>query len=138
MPDPTTLTALEARREAILRQIAQLGDMRRGSINEVFRSCGKPTCACSGDEHPGHGPYFAFTKKVEGKTKTLQLRAGPRLVKLEREVEAYKRFRALTEELLRVNEAICDARAEAAASESSRQALKKTSRGSSKTRSRGK
>jgi len=134
MPDP--LPALEAKREAILRQLAQLGDMRRGTITEVFRSCGKPGCCCSAPRHPGHGPYYAFTTKVEGKTKTLQLRAGPRLTKLEREVETYKRFRALTQELLEVNQAICDARPQEPEAEAA--VLKKTSRGSSKRKSRGK
>lgn len=86
--------------------------MRRGSITEVFRSCGKPNCCCAAPNHAGHGPYYAFTTKVEGKTKTLQLRAGPRLTKIEREVETYKRFRSLTQQLLEINEAICDGRPE--------------------------
>ena len=112
--------------------------MRRGSITEVFRSCGKPGCCCSERKHPGHGPYYAFTTKVEGKTKTLQLRPGPRLTKLEREVETYKRFRLLTQLLLEVNEGICNARPEEPAADSETTVLKKTSRSSSKTSSRGK
>ena len=79
MPDP--LAVLEARREAILRQMGQLGDMRKGSITETFRPCGKPTCACSESDHPGHGPYYAFITKVAGKTKTVQFRPGSRLDK---------------------------------------------------------
>ena len=81
---PDLLPPLLTQREAILRQIAELGDMRRGTITEVFRSCGMPGCCCSERKHPGHGPYYAFTTKVEGKTKTLQLRPGPRLTKIER------------------------------------------------------
>ena len=134
MPDP--LPALEAKREAILGQLAQLGDMRRGTITEVFRSCGKPGCCCSSPKHPGHGPYYAFTTKVEGKTKTLQLRAGPRLAKIEREVDTYRRFRSLTHDLLEVNQAICDARPQEPEAETA--VLKKTSRGSSTRKSRGK
>jgi hypothetical protein len=134
---PDILAPLLAQREAILRDIVQLGDMRRGNINEVFRSCGKPGCCCSERKHPGHGPYYAFTTKVEGKTKSVQLRPGPRLAKFEREVETYKRFRSLTRRLLEVNEAICNARPEASVAESETE-LKKTSRAPSKRRSRGK
>ena len=131
------LAPLLAQREAILRDIVQLGDMRRGNITEVFRSCGKPSCCCSERKHPGHGPYYAFTTKVEGKTKSVQLRPGPRLAKFDREVETYKRFRSLTRRLLEVNEAICNARPEASVTESETE-LKKTSRAPSKRRLRGK
>jgi len=79
MPDP--VLALETKRDEILRQISRLGDMRKGSITEAFRCCGKPSCACSAPDHPGHGPYYAFTTKVAGKTKTVQLRAGARLTR---------------------------------------------------------
>jgi len=74
MSDP--LVKLQADRDALLQSLAATGDMRRGSITEVFRSCGKSTCACASADHPGHGPYYAFTTKVDGKTKTLQLRPG--------------------------------------------------------------
>ena len=134
MADP--IGPLEAKREALLKQITNLGDMRRGSITETFRPCGKPNCGCSAADHPGHGPYYAFTTKVAGKTKTVQLRAGPRLTKFQREVDAYRRFRSLTEQLLEVNEAICDARPGEAGEPSERARLKKTSSSSSKRRSR--
>jgi uncharacterized protein DUF6788 len=134
MADP--IGALEAKREALLKEIARVGDIRRGSITETFRPCGKPNCGCSAAEHPGHGPYYAFTTKVAGKTKTVQLRAGSRLAKFQREVEAYRRFRSLTEQLLEINAAICDARPGEAGEPSERARLKKTSPRSSRTRSR--
>ncbi len=136
MTDP--LPTLVARRQAILREIASLGDMRRGTITEVFRSCGKPSCCCTAAKHPGHGPYYAFTMKTDGKTRTLQLRPGLRLSKISREVEAYKRFRTLTQQLLEVSDAICNARPEEQATDSETAVLKKTSRASSRRKSRGK
>ena len=105
-----TITALEAARARLLQQLAAAGDMRRGSISEVFRRCGKDNCACAGAGHPGHGPFYAYTIKVNGKTKTLQLRPGVRLSKLEQEVAEYKKFRATSERVLAVNEQICNAR----------------------------
>lgn len=103
------LTTLQANRAALLQTLAATGTMRRGSISEVYRACGKPNCACAAADHPGHGPYYAFTRKVEGKTKTLQLRPGPRLSKIEREVETYRRFRDTCGRLIAVNEAMCEA-----------------------------
>lgn len=131
---PDILAGLEAQREDILRQISRIGDMRKGSITEAFRPCGKPTCCCSGSDHPGHGPYYAFTMKEGGKTKTVQMRTGSRLEKYQREVDAYRQFRALSEELIAVSRAICEARPEPG-EESVRAGLKKTSPRSSKRRS---
>ena len=108
MTDPKS--KLEAERSALLEKLAATDDMRRGSITECFRRCGKPTCACALPDHPGHGPYYAYTRKVQGKTKTLQLRPGPLLEKMQREVETYKGFRATCERLFDVNESICDSR----------------------------
>ena len=133
MPDP--IQALETERDDIVQQMARLGDMRKGSITEVFRCCGKPACVCSSHGHPGHGPYYAFTTKVAGKTKTVQMRAGPRLDKFQREVEAYKQFRALSNKLVEVNQALCEARPEPGVA--TRPAPKKTSRRSSRRRSSG-
>lgn len=101
---------LEAERSELLNKLATTDDMRRGSITECYRRCGKPNCACAAPDHPGHGPYYAFTRKVKGKTKTVQLRPGPHLTKIEREVETYRGFRSTCERLLDVNESICDAR----------------------------
>ena len=105
-----SVSKLEADRSTLLQSLSATGDMRRGSINEVYRSCGKPTCACAAENHPGHGPYYAFTKKVDGKTKTLQLRPGPLLTKIKREVETYQVFRDTCARLIEVNESLCDAR----------------------------
>ncbi len=106
MADP--LEALERRRTEILTQMQQLGDMRRGSVVEQYLPCGKPRCCCKKPGHPGHGPYFAFTRKVEGKTKTRQLRAGPLLEKVRKEVDTFHRFRELSKRLLEINEEICE------------------------------
>ena len=104
------ISKFESEREVLLKLLASTGDMRRGSITEVYRSCGKASCACAAADHPGHGPYYAFTKKVDGKTKTQQLRPGPLLSKIEREVEAYRNFRDTCDQLVAVNEDLCDAR----------------------------
>jgi hypothetical protein len=137
---PDSLPALEARRDGILREIARLGDMRKGSITETFRPCGKPNCACHRQDHPGHGPYYAFTTKVAGKTRTVQLRSGARLAKFQREVDAYREFRALSEKLIAVNDAICAARPEPeelGAGPAGKKTSPRSSRGRSSRRSTG-
>ena len=86
-------------------------------------------------DHLGHGPYYAFTTKVAGKTKSVQLRAGSRLTKFQREVDAYRRFKTLSRRLLEFSEAICDKRSEEDEKPAEQKALKETSRGSSRRKS---
>jgi len=119
------LEDLEAKRKKLLKRLAETGDMRRGSISEAFRRCGKANCTCTGSEHPGHGPFYAFTRKVAGKTQTVQLRAGPELDKLLEEVRSYHEFRAAVEELVELNEEICKRRPIAETGASERRTLKK-------------
>lgn len=94
---------------------------------EQYLKCGKSPCCCKGAGHPGHGPYFAFTRKVEGKTQTRQFRPGPALAKLCREVEIFHRFRRLSDQLIEINERICELRPVGADPEA--HAVKKPRRG---------
>ena len=111
MPDgPDELADLERRRRELYAQMGQVGDFRRGSLNEAWRKCGKPNCACAAPDHPGHGPQWNLTRKTDGRTRTVHLRPGPELDKARREVAEYQRFRDLVGQVTQVNEAICDAR----------------------------
>ena len=111
MPDvPDEVAELERRREELYQELGQVGDFRRGSLNEVRRKCGKPNCACAAPDHPGHGPQWNLTRTVEGRTRAVHLRPGPELEKARREVAGYERFRDLVGQVTEVNEAICQVR----------------------------
>jgi hypothetical protein len=105
-----SLEALEQQRSSILMQILELGDLRSGSISAINGRCGKPSCHCHQPNHPGHGPNFRLTRKVNGKTISESFPSSAELRKAQREVEAFHRFRQLSQELLEVNEKICRAR----------------------------
>jgi hypothetical protein len=107
---PESLAALEQQRSSILTQILELGDFRSGSITTISGRCGKPNCRCHLPNQPGHGPNFRLTRKVDGKTVSETFSAAAELRKAQREVEAYHRFRQLSQELLEVNERICRTR----------------------------
>src|SRR5580700_358210 len=62
-----SLPDLEQQREVIAQRIAQLGDLRPGSITSTTGRCGKPDCRCHQPGEPGHGPNFRLTSKVNGK-----------------------------------------------------------------------
>ena len=64
---PDELAELERRRKELYRELGQVGDFRRGSLNEVRRKCGKPNCACAAPGHLGHGPQYNRTRSEGGK-----------------------------------------------------------------------
>ena len=105
-----SLAALEQQRSGILSQILDLGDFRSGSITAIKGRCGKPNCHCHRPNQPGHGPNFRLTRKINGKTVSESFASAAELRKAQREVEAFHRFRELSQELLEVNERICRAR----------------------------
>jgi hypothetical protein len=130
-----SLVDLESRRAAVQMQIAQLGDMRSGSITGTGGRCGNPNCHCHREGDPGHGPYYRLTRKVKGKTVTETFSSPASLAKTQREVAECQHFRALGEQLLEVNEQICALRP---VEETAPSALEKKRPRRSKRKSRGK
>ena len=107
---PDSLSTLEHQRSEVLTRISQLGDFRSGSISAIHGRCGKPNCHCHQPGQPGHGPNFRLTRKVNGRTVSESFSSAAELRKAQREVEAFHRFRQLSQDLLEVNEKICRAR----------------------------
>ena len=105
-----SLADLEGRRANVQAQMAQLGDMRSGSITGTGGRCGYANCQCRRADDPGHGPYYRLTRKVDGKTVTETFFSPASLAKAQREVAEYHRFRELSGQLLEVNERICELR----------------------------
>jgi hypothetical protein len=70
MAGPLNVESLIRRRDEIKAELAQLGDMRPGSLTPRFRKCGKPNCHCASEKSPGHGPSWSLTRGVQGKSVT--------------------------------------------------------------------
>jgi hypothetical protein len=65
-----------ARRRQITTEIARLGFCLPGSLVQRTSRCGTPTCACHTDPSRLHGPYWSWTRAVNGKTVTRNLSAS--------------------------------------------------------------
>lgn len=105
-----TLARLEAKRQGLIQALAALGDFRRGTISVNYRRCGKRNCACARADHPGHGPQYLWNATIGGKSRARNLRLGPELEKVGREVDTYRTFVRHCTELVEVNEQICQLR----------------------------
>jgi hypothetical protein len=56
-----SLNALHQKREQLKAGLAQISDLRPGSLTARFRKCGKPNCHCAQKDSPGRlsGPHNA-------------------------------------------------------------------------------
>ena len=102
-----SLSEFEQRRQAIARQIAELGDLRAGSITTTSGRCGKPGCRCHQPGQPAHGPNLRLTYKVDAKTVSESLPTPAAILKTEREVAEFRKFQQLSREFVETNAEIC-------------------------------
>ncbi|HEY6272983.1 MAG TPA: DUF6788 family protein [Terriglobales bacterium] len=105
-----SLRELEVQKSDLLRQLATVGDLRRGSITATSGKCGKPNCHCAKRGDAGHGPNFRLTRRVAGKTTTETFASPAALRKAQQEVAEFHRFQKLTGEVVEVGEKICTLR----------------------------
>jgi hypothetical protein len=68
-PDPAT----DPRFEQLKQELLALGYVRPGSLVRRFMPCGNPTCRCMAAPPQLHGPYYQWSYKMKGKTKTVRL-----------------------------------------------------------------
>ena len=105
-----TLESLEKKRKELYQKLEALGDFRRGTISVNYRKCGKKRCVCAKPGHPGHGPQYLWNTTIQGKSYAKSLKLGTALEKYIRETSNYREFLKLSEELVQVNEGICELR----------------------------
>lgn len=105
-----TLASLESKREQLYRQLTEIGDFRRGTISVTYRKCGKKNCACSKEGHPGHGPLYLWNATIGGKSFAKNLKLGVEMDKYRVETSNYKKSLTIFNELIEVNEQICNLR----------------------------
>ena len=107
---PDSLATLEADRSKLLEEFLRLGDLRPGSITATVRRCGKPSCHCAKPNDPGHDPQFRLTRRVAGKTVTETFPNPAAWRKAQQEVAEFHQLQKLNEDLVRINEKICELR----------------------------
>jgi hypothetical protein len=69
----TQLGRLQGDYQAAQDQVRELGFIAVGSVLERYTVCGSQGCRCHADPPAKHGPYFQYTRKLDGKTLTRRL-----------------------------------------------------------------
>lgn len=97
-----TMNQIRQRREAILREVAGLEFIRRGSVTEqVMHPRGQ-----NGKQYTC-GPYPLYSFKRKGRTLSRRLSAAES-ERIRKEVEAGHRLQDLMQELMELGEAACE------------------------------
>jgi hypothetical protein len=105
-----TLNGLEKRRKVLYKKMVEVGDFRRGTISVNYRKCGKNNCVCTKSGHPGHGPQYLWNTTIKAKSYAKNLKLGPELQKYVEEIANHRKFVELCDELVELNEKVCDLR----------------------------
>ena len=70
-----TLTSIVGK-EALISELAHVARlMVNGSLSEVTRQCGDPSCACAWDPSRRHGPHLYLKFSAEGKAYSVYIPA---------------------------------------------------------------
>lgn len=94
---------LEQQRQGLLRQLADLRELRRGSLTEQFL-----TVKHADGSQVKRGPYPLLTRKQANKTVSVRL-TDPALVPLYRQqVQAMRQFEGVIDQLVRLGEQLGD------------------------------
>lgn len=105
-----SLTKQESQRNSLYKKLEETGDFRRGTIYLNYRKCGKENCVCAKPGHPGHGPQYLWSTTIKGKSYAKSLKLGPELKKYIDEIDNYRSFLRICNEMVQLNEKICDLR----------------------------
>ena len=96
--------------EDLKLQLQTVGYVLQGSVTERWNQCGRPWCHCRKDPQSRHGPYYQWSWKEGGKTKSVYLDADQAMQCREwignhRELERLlKRMRAVSLRVARLRE----------------------------------
>ena len=93
----TRIQTLERRIAKITAQLAQLGDLRIGSLSEQYNVCGRAGCRCKASPPIKHGPYHQLSFTRNGKSSTRFVRRGE-LRTVKEQMRNYEKLRKLVDQ----------------------------------------
>jgi hypothetical protein len=98
-----TTTRLIQRKNELLAQLATLGPMRKGTLNDQYVQ----TILKDGSQSR-RGPYTVYTFKQHGRTISRRLSDRDRIACYREQIATWRRFQELTAELARVGQRLAD------------------------------
>jgi hypothetical protein len=94
MPTEEELTR---RIEEVKAALAELGDLRPGTLSEQYNVCRTPACRCKADPPQRHGPYHQLSYTHKGRSTTEHV-AAEHLDSVAAQIANYRRLRSLVDD----------------------------------------
>ena len=91
------------RKNNILEQLATLGPMRKGTLNEQFVQV-----VLKDGSTRRRGPYTVYTFKKDGKTLSRRLNDRAKIALYREQIATFRRFQELTRQLAQVSQRLAD------------------------------
>ena len=91
------VVTLQREIERIKRELAELGDLRPGSLSQQYNVCGKPTCRCKASPPEKHGPYYQVSYTRNGRSSSKFVR-GEQVGSVREQLKSYERLRRLVDQ----------------------------------------
>ena len=102
-----SLEELVQKKKIVLEEIGKLPAFRPGSLEHIYRKCGKPNCHCAQPGAQGHGPVWILTRKVKGKSVGKVIKENA-VECAHTQIKNYHEFQELIREYVETNVKICD------------------------------
>ena len=90
-------------------EIYSISYLKKGSLSKCYQTCGTPGCRCHKDKKYRHGPYWWWSTKKNGKTKSILVPEGM-LSEVRSYIDNYKLLKSKTKKLEGISEKIIKAR----------------------------
>src|SRR4051794_23403240 len=100
---PSNYSNLEQQRQALLRQLADLRELRRGSLTEQFL-----TVKHADGSRVKRGPYPLLTRKQASKTISVRLTDPALVPRYRQQIQAMRQFEGVVDQLVRLGEQLGD------------------------------
>jgi hypothetical protein len=98
-----TLTITVGKADTLISELAHAARlMVNGSLSELTRQCGDPSCACAWDPSRRHGPHLYLKFSAEGKANSVYVPAEKQEV-IRQAHQAWLRFNELASQLAASN-----------------------------------
>ena len=94
--DTRRQATLQRQIDKLKRELADIGDLRPGSLSTQYNVCGSPGCRCKAIPPVKHGPYYqvSYTRKGKSSTKFVKKEDLPEVRK---QLKNYQRMKLLME-----------------------------------------
>jgi len=95
--------------ERVKTKICSISYLKKGSLSKCYQTCGNKSCRCHKDKKYKHGPYWWWSTKEDGKTKSILVPEGM-LSEVGSYIDNYKLLKSRIKILEEISEKIIKAK----------------------------